>query len=65
MGLSTKKNKIIGVVNSGGFSSKVSFIQHLYEETLIKYNNNQNIFLIFIIFFNAIIKHFYKKLDLK
>ena len=65
MGLSTKKNEIIGVVNSGGFSSKVSFIQHLYEETLIRYNNNQNIFLIFIIFFNAIIKHFYKKLDLK
>lgn len=60
-GASTRKSQIIGVVNSGGFSSKLSFIEHLFEETLIRYNNNQNIFIITIIFFNALIKYLIKK----
>ena len=64
IGSSSKKNELIGIVNSGGFSSKLNFFQHLFEETLIRINNKQNIFIIFIIFINAIIKNFYKKLKI-
>ena len=61
-GASTKKNQLIGVVKSGGFSSKMNFIEHLFEETLIRINNKQNKILITIIFFNALIKYVFKKL---
>ena len=61
-GISTNKNKIIGIMKSGGYSSKTSFFQHLLEETRIRYNNNQNIFFIFLIFCNAIIKYIIKKI---
>ena len=61
-GSSTKKENVIGEVMSGGFSSKVSFFDHLFEETKIRFNNKQNIILIFLIFFNAIIKWFLKKI---
>ena len=32
-GGSTQKNELVGVVESGGFSSKISFFEHLKEET--------------------------------
>ena len=57
----TKKNEIVGEVASGGFSSKLSFFEHLFEETKIRYNNNQNIFFICILFINASLKHLIKK----
>ncbi len=60
-GSSTNKNDLIGTVASGGYSSKVPFFQHLIEESKIRLNNNQNFFLILIIFFNAIFKFIYKK----
>jgi len=58
---STSKKQLVGIVASGGFSSKISFFKHLKEETQIRSDNNQNIFLISIIFLNALIKHFFKK----
>ena len=61
IGDSTKKSQLIGIVSSGGYSSKTSFMNHLLEECKIRYNNGQNIFLIIVIFFNAIIKDFIKK----
>jgi glycosyltransferase involved in cell wall biosynthesis len=61
IGDSTKKNQLIGIVSSGGYSSKVSFMNHLLEECKIRFNNEQNIFLIIAIFFNAIVKNFIKK----
>lgn len=61
-GISTNKNKVIGIMKSGGHSSKISFIQHLIEETRIRYNNGQNIFFISLIFCNAIIKYLLKKI---
>ena len=61
-GSSTKKENVIGEVMSGGFSSKLSFFDHLFEETKIRFNNKQNIILIFLIFLNAIIKWFLKKI---
>jgi glycosyltransferase involved in cell wall biosynthesis len=55
-GIATNKNELIGIMKSGGYSSTVSFIDHLLEECSIRINNGQNILLIVIIFFNAIFK---------
>ena len=60
---STPKNKIIGEVQSGGFSSKLSPLQHLNEETRIRAKNNQNLILICIIYLNTLVKIFFKKLN--
>ena len=58
----TKKKDLVGQVTSGGFSSKIGFFEHLIEETKIRLSNNQNLFLVIIIFFNAVIKNFLKKI---
>ena len=62
LGAFTKKNDIIGEVASGGFSSKIHFINHLLEETKIRLNNNQNFFFVYLIFVNAILKYLLKKI---
>jgi len=59
-GASLESNKIIGVVKSGGFSSKFSYFQHLKEETMIRIYNKQNFLIILIIFLNAYIKNLSK-----
>ena len=56
-GACTKKNELIGNVASGGFSSKISFIDHCIEEAKIRLDNKQNILLVFLIFFKSIIKN--------
>ena len=56
-------NDIIGEVASGGYSSKISFMDHLWEETKIRINNKQSKIVISIIFLNALIKRFFKKLS--
>ncbi len=60
VGAYTKRNELVGEVMSGGFSSKISFISHLLEETHIRYKNNQNLLIILLIIINAIIKHLIK-----
>jgi len=58
-GISTKKNELIGLFKSGSsYSSKFNFLEHLYEETQIRIDNNQNKFIVFLIF-NI---HFFKNL---
>jgi len=59
-GDSTKKNELVGIFKSGGFSSKISFFNQLLEETKIRLHNKQNIFFVGMIFVNAIIKYFLK-----
>ncbi len=54
----TGKNQLVGIVKSGGYSSKLSFIDHLIEETRIRFDNNQNIFIVILIFINALVKRF-------
>lgn len=56
----TDKNEIIGEVASGGYSSKISFWGHLIEEIKIRFDNRQNIFMIFVCIFNALIRKFLK-----
>jgi hypothetical protein len=51
LGLSTKRDELIGIFKSGtSYSSKFSFLDHLKEETLIRLDNKQNIIFVFIIF---------------
>jgi glycosyltransferase involved in cell wall biosynthesis len=58
-GMATKKDEIIGLFKSGSYSSKFSFLEHLLEETIIRLNNNQNVFFVFFVY--AI--HYFKNLD--
>jgi len=60
--MSTNHNNIIGEVQSGGFSSTLTPIEHLKEETKIRFKNKQNILLIGLIYTNALIKIFLKTL---
>lgn len=61
IGSSTGKDEIVGEVASGGYSSKLSFYQHLMEETKIRLHNKQNVLIVILIFTNAIFKNFLKK----
>ena len=59
VGISTK-NELIGIWKTGdSYSSKWKFIEHLQEETLIRMDNNQNIIIIFFIYFI----HYFKNID--
>ena len=58
----TKADELVGEVQSGGYSSSISFYEHLKEETKIRIKNKQNKILIILIFVNAIIKNFLKKI---
>lgn len=60
-GAYTEKKDLIGKVAAGGNSSKVSFFDHLIEETKIRISNKQNILLILLIFVNACFKNLYKR----
>ena len=60
-GAYTKKKDLIGKVAAGGFSYKLSFFDHLIEETKIRINNQQNIILILLIVINACFKNLYKR----
>lgn len=60
IGMSTKKNEIVGDFERGGFSSRTPYRKMFYEELLIRYNNNQNIFLILLIAIYKTFKHFKK-----
>lgn len=60
LGGATKKNELIGIVQKGGFSSQVSFLEHLKEETSIRFDNGQNFLIIVLIFINALGKKFLK-----
>ena len=56
-GVSSGKNEIIGEMSAGGLSSKITYINHLKEETKIRIKNKQNIILIIAIFINGILKN--------
>ena len=60
----TKKKDLIGIVKSGGYSSKISFLEHLFEESKIRICNKQNVFFVIIIIFNALLKYILKKTNI-
>jgi glycosyltransferase involved in cell wall biosynthesis len=59
-GVGTEKNELFGVFRRGGFSSKISFIDHFFEEMKIRLNNGQNKILVLLIFIYKFFKHFKK-----
>lgn len=62
IGKSTAKDEIIGIVESGGFSSKYGYWNRLKEEMQIRIDNEQNSLFVLLIFINSIFKNFIKKL---
>ena len=60
-GIATKKNEIVGNFKSGtSYSSKFSFLEHLNEETIIRLDNKQNLFFVFLVFSLHYFKNFKK-----
>jgi len=59
-GAATKKNEVVGVFRRGGYSSTIPYRKLFIEELKIRYNNGQNIILLFILAIYKIIKHFKK-----
>ena len=59
-GIATKKNEVVGIFRSGGFSSTSPYTQMFKEELKIRYDNNQNLILIFFIAVYKIFKNFKK-----
>ena len=59
-GIGTKKDEIFGIFRRGGFSSRVNFVDHFFEEIKIRIDNGQNKILILIIFIFKYLKHISK-----
>ncbi len=55
-GLATKKNQILGEFKSGGFSSKINYIDHLNDLNKIRIDNGQNLFFVNFLFVIKILK---------
>ena len=59
-GIGTKKNELFGIFRRGGFSSKIRFIDHFFEEIKIRLDNKQNKLLILIIIIFKYLKNLSK-----
>ena len=59
-GIGTKKNELFGIFRRGGFSSRIKFIDHFFEEIKIRIDNGQNKILVLIIFIFKFLKHLTK-----
>ena len=59
-GIGTKKDELFGIFRRGGFSSRVDFKDHFFEEIKIRNDNGQNKILILIIFIYKFKKNFRK-----
>lgn len=60
-GIATKKNELVGEWKTGNsYSSKFSFLEHLEEETNIRLDNHQNIFIVFLIYLIHFLKNIKK-----
>ena len=59
-GIGTKKDELFSIFRRGGFSSRVDFKDHFFEEIKIRNDNGQNKILILIIFIYKFIKNFRK-----
>jgi len=55
-GISSMKNEIFGKFGSGGFSSKINYIDHLMDLNKIRINNKQNKFFVYFLFLIKVFK---------
>ena len=56
-GIGTKKNELFGIFRRGGFSSKIKFIDHFFETIQIRIDNNQNKYLVLLVFILKFLKN--------
>lgn len=63
-GVATKHNEVFGKFEKGGFSSKLGFFDHLFEEIQIRFDNGQNIFILIYIFLGRCIIKLLSKLKI-
>ncbi len=59
-GISTTKDEIIGVFESGGFSSRYGVFKHIWEETLIRLHNQQSKIIVLTILVLRLFRNSYK-----
>lgn len=59
-GIATTKKEVFGIFRRGGFSSKINFIDHFFEEIKIRIDNGQNKLLVLLIFVYKFFTHFRK-----
>jgi len=59
-GISSSKEEIFGKFKSGGYSSKINYLDHLIDLNKIRIDNNQNIFFVYFLFLIKILKKPYK-----
>jgi len=62
-GIATKKEEILGKFRSGGISSRLSYLEYLKENTMIRIDNGQNIIFVYLIFLARFLKNFKKVLN--
>ena len=55
-GCASKKNEIFGKFGSGGFSSKINYIDHLKDLNEIRISNKQNKFFVYFLYYIKILK---------
>jgi hypothetical protein len=59
-GIGTKKDELFGYFRRGGFSSTIRFLDHFLEETKIRIDNGQNLFVVLLIFIFKYLRHINK-----
>lgn len=59
-GMATKKNEVIGTFMLGGYSQRITMLEHIIEESRIRIKNKQNIFYVYILSFLRIIRNFHQ-----
>ena len=60
IGISTKKNEVMGKFRKGGFSSKINYVKHLQDLNKIRLSNGQFSIFVYALYFYKLIKNFRK-----
>ena len=58
LGISTRKEEVLGKFRSGGLSSRIKYLDFLKENNRIRINNGQNVFFVYLIFILRLIRNF-------
>lgn len=65
IGIPTRHNEVFGKFELGGYSSSLSFFDHLFEELQIRYDNGQNFLILLYIFFGrSFVRSIYKLINI-
>ena len=57
-GMATKKQEVIGTFKLGGYSQKLTMLEHIIEEAQIRIKNKQNIVYVYVLSFLRLIRNF-------